>query len=130
MSAHSFPTEDDGLSGLLDASPDRPIHTSAAAELAFVLGLVSLLAVPFSLMHAASLVTAGLGAILGIVGMATTSRPDVAGRVLAPLGLFFSLTVLALVGLRYLGLETAFGDALAPTFLSWLEALNGWFPNP
>jgi hypothetical protein len=130
MSAHSFPTEDDGLSGLLDASPDRPIHTSAAAELAFVLGLVSLLAVPFSLMHAASLVTAGLGAILGIVGMATTSRPDVAGRVLAPLGLFLCLTVLTLVGVRYFGLETAFGDALVPTFLSWLEALNGWFPNP
>lgn len=130
MSAHSLPTEDDGLSGLFEASPDRPIHTSAAAELSFVLGLVSLCAMPFSLMHAASLVTAGLGAVLGVVGMATTSRPDVAGRVLAPLGLFFCLTVLTLVGLRYFGLETAFGDALVPTILSWLDALNGWFPNP
>ncbi len=130
MSAHSFPTEDDGLSGLFEASPDRPIHTSAAAELSFVLGLVSLFAMPFSLMHAASVVTAGLGAVLGVVGMATTSRPDVAGRVLAPLGLFFCLTVLTLVGLRYFGLETAFGDALVPTFLSWLEGLNAWFPNP
>jgi hypothetical protein len=62
--------------------------------------------------------------------MATTSRPDVAGRVLAPLGLFFSLVALTLVGLRYFGLDTAFGDALAPSILSWLEALNEWFPNP
>ena len=130
MSAHSFPTEDDSLSGLFDASPDRPIHTSAAAELAFVLGLVSLFAVPFSLMHAASVVTAGLGAVLGVVGVATTSRPDVAGRVLAPLGLFFCLTVLTLVGLRYFGLETAFGDALVPTILSWLQDLNGLLPTP
>jgi hypothetical protein len=130
MSAHSFPTEDDGLSGLFEASPDRPIHTSAAAELAFVLGLVSLVAMPFSLMHAASVGIAGLGAVLGVVGVATTSRPDVAGRVLAPLGLFFCLTVLTVVGLRYAGLDTAFGDALVPTILSWLEALNGWFPNP
>ena len=93
MSAHSFPTEDDGLSGLFDASPDRPIQTSAAAQLAFVLGLVSLLAVPFSLMYAASVVTAGLGAVPGVVGVATTSRPDVAGRVLASLGPFLCLTV-------------------------------------
>ncbi len=130
MSAHSLPTEDDGLSGLFEASPDRPIHTSAAAELAFVLGLVSLVAAPFSLMHAASLGMAAIGAVLGVVGVATTSRPDVAGRVLAPLGLFFCLTSLTVVGLRYAGLDTAFGDALVPAILSWLEALNDWFPNP
>jgi hypothetical protein len=130
MSAHSFPSEDDGLSGLFDASPDRPIHTSAAAELAFVLGLVSLVAMPFSLMHVASLGMAAIGAVLGIVGVATTSRPDVAGRVLAPLGLFFCLTVLTVVGLRYAGLHTAFGDALVPTILSWLQDLNEWFPHP
>jgi hypothetical protein len=130
MSAYTFPREDDGLGGLFEASPDRPIHTSAAAEFAFVLGLVSLLAAPFSLMYAASIAVAGIGAILGVVGLATTSRPDVAGRVLAPLGLFFSLTALTVVGLRYAGLDTAFGDALVPTFLSWLEALNGWIPSP
>ena len=130
MSAFDLPGEDPGLSGLFDASPDRPVHTSAAAEVAFVLGLVSLVAVPFSLMHAASAGLAGVGVVLGLVGVATTSRPDVAGRVLAPLGLFFSLVVLTLVGLRYAGLDTAFGDDLAPTFLSWLEALNDWFPSP
>ena len=130
MSAHTFPTEDDSINGLFDSSPDRPIHTSAAAELAFVLGLVALAAVPFSLMHAASAGLAGLGAVLGIVGIATTSRPDVAGRVLAPLGLFFCLTVLTLVGVRYAGLDTAFGDDLVPTFLTWLQDLNSWFPTP
>jgi hypothetical protein len=130
MSAHTFPREDDGIGGLFDASPDRPIHTSVAAECAFVLGLVSLLAAPFSLMFGACLAVAAIGAILGVIGMATTSRPDVAGRVLAPLGMFFSLMALAVVGLRYAGLDTAFGDALVPTFLSWLETLNGSIPNP
>ena len=130
MSAHTIPSEDDGLGGLLDASPDRPIHTSAAAEFAFVLGLVSLVAAPFSLMFGASLAVGVIGAVLGVVGMATTSRPDVAGRVLAPLGLFFSLVALTVVGLRYAGLHTAFGDTLMPTLLSWLEALNGWIPSP
>ena len=130
MSAHTFPREDDGLGGLFDASPDRPIHTSAAAEFAFVLGLVSLLAAPFSVMLGASLAVAATGAVLGVVGMATTSRPDVAGRVLAPLGLLFSLIAVTAVGLRYAGLDTAFGDALVPTFLSWLETLNGWIPSP
>ena len=130
MSAHTFPREDDGLGVLFDVSPDRPIHTSAAAELSFVLGLVSLLAAPFSLMLGASLALAAIGAILGVVGVATTSRPDVAGRVLAPLGLFLSLTALTVVGLRYTGLDTAFGDALVPTFLSWLQDLNGVLPTP
>jgi len=130
MSAHTFPREDDGLAGLFDASPDRPIHTSAAAEFAFVLGLVALISAPFSLMFGASVALAALGSILGVVGIATTSRPDVAGRVLAPLGLFFSLIALTVVGLRYAGLHTAFGDALVPTFLSWLQDLNGVLPTP
>ena len=130
MSAHSFPSEDGSLSGLFDASPDRPIRTSVAAEIAFVLGLVSLAAMPFSLMHGASLGIAGIGFVLGVVGVATTSRPDLAGRVLAPLGLFFCLTVLTVVGLRYAGLHTAFGDALVPTILAWLQDLNDWFPTP
>lgn len=130
MSALSFPTEDDSLSGLFDSSPDRPVHTSAAAEIAFVLGLVALVAAPFSLMYAATLGIAGLGLVLGVVGIATTSRPDVAGRLLAPLGLFFSLSTLTLVGLRYAGLDTAFGDGLVPTLLSWLQALNDWVPRP
>jgi hypothetical protein len=130
MAAHPFSHEDDVLGGLFDVSPDRPVHTSLAAELAFVLGLVAMVAVPFSLMHAASAGIAGLGVVLGLVGVATTSRPDVAGRVLAPLGLFFSLVALTLVGLRYFGLDTAYGDALVPTILSWLEALNDRFPTP
>jgi len=130
MSAYPFPSEDDGLSGLFDASPDHPVHTSAAAEISFVLGLVALFAAPFSLMHAASLAIAAVGFVLGVVGVATTSRPGVAGRVLAPLGLLFSVLTLTVVGLRYAGLHTAFGDDLVPTFLSWLEALNGWFPTP
>lgn len=121
---------DGGLGALFESSPDRPVHTSVAAETSFLLGLLALVAAPFSLMHSASLVLAGVGAVCGLVGVATTSRPDVAGRGLAPVGLFCSLAVLVLVGLRYLGVDTAFGDDLLPTILGWLEDLNAAFQRP
>jgi hypothetical protein len=130
MTSQAASPQDGGLGALFDSSPDRPVHTSAAAGSGFLLGLLALLASPFSLMHSASLVLAGIGAVCGLVGVATTSRPGVAGRVLAPLGMFASLAVLVLVGLRYLGVDTAFGDELAPTLLRWFEDLNGVFPTP
>lgn len=45
-------------------------------------------------------------------------------------GLALSLVALALVGLRYLGLDTAFGDELAPGLREWLGALNDDLPRP
>jgi hypothetical protein len=130
MTSQAAAPDDGGLGALFDSSPDRPVHTSAAAETSFLLGMLALVAAPFSLMHSVSLVLATVGAVCGLVGVATTSRPGVAGRVLAPAGLFVSLAVLLLVGLRYLGLDTAFGDDLTPTILGWLEDLNATFPRP
>lgn len=120
----------DDASQLFDASPDRRPHTSAAAELGLLLGLFSFLSSPFSVMHALTLGAAGLAFAMAFVGLASTSRPDVAGSALVPLGLALSFTALVLVGLRYLGLDTAFGDDLVPTLRQWLAALNSWIPQP
>jgi hypothetical protein len=68
--------------------------------------------------------------MLAFVGVVTTSRPNVAGRALAPLGLACSIVALALVGLRYLSLDTAFGDDLLPAIGAWLRSLNADFPQP
>lgn len=130
MATYGAAPDDGGLQGLFEVSPDRPVHTSAAAETGFVLGLVSLVAAPFSMLHALALGGAVAAAVFGLVGVATTSRPNVAGRLLAPVGLGLALTALALVGLRYLGVDTAFGDGLVPTIRAWLESLNGALPRP
>ena len=130
MSGYGASSEDEGLSALFDSSPDLGIHTSAAAEAGFVLGLLALLAAPFSIMIVVSLVTGVVAAVLALVGTATTSRSTVAGRALVPAGLAFSIVALALVGLRYAGLDTAFGDQLTPALGDWLQGLNSHFPRP
>ena len=130
MATYGATPEDGGLQGLMDASPERMVHTSVAAETAFLLGLVALVATPFSVMHALSLATGVLGFMFGFVGMATTSRPNVAGRALAPLGLLFGCAALVVVGLRYIGVDTAFGDELVPTLRDWMENLNSRVPLP
>ena len=130
MATYGAAPDGGGLQELFEASPDRPVHTSAAAETAFLVGLFALFAAPFSVMHAVSLATGVLGLVFGLVGVATTSRPNVAGRVLVPVGLFFAFAALVLVGLRYLGVDTAFGDGLVPTIREWLDALNSRLPLP
>lgn len=127
---HGAAPEDDGIRRLFDSSPDVEVHTSATAGGAFLLGLVSLAAAPFAVMHVVALGTATMSMVLAVVGLAATSRPNVSGRALAPLGLVFALTTLALVGLRYVGLDTAFGDRFVPTLGGWLESLNSRFPGP
>ncbi len=122
--------EDDGIQRLFEGSPDVEVHTSAAAECAFLLGLFSLAAAPFAVMHVVALGTALVSLLLALVGVATTSRPNVSGRALAPLGLIFAVTALAVLGLRYVGLDTAFGDRFVPTIGDWLESLNSRFPRP
>ena len=66
----------------------------------------------------------------GFVGTATTSRPNVAGRGLAPAGLFLAFVALVLVALRYFNVDTAFGDELVPTIRGWLDDFNSWLPLP
>lgn len=128
MATGAVSPNDDGLSGLFAASPDPQVHTSAAAEIGLLLGLVALLAAPFSIMHAVALAAAAPGVVLALVGVVTTSRPNVAGSALVPLGLGFSVVALILVGLRYVGVDTAFGDDLVPVLGEWLAALNERVP--
>ena len=118
------------LSELFEVSPEVEAHTSAAAELSLLLGLAALLASPFSMMFAVSGGVALLGAFFAMVGLATTSRPGTAGAVLVALGLLFSLGALAVLGLRYLGIDTAVGDDWMPRLLSALEFLNTQLPHP
>jgi hypothetical protein len=118
------------LGALFESSPARPVHTSAAAEVAFLSGMVALLAVPFSLTMALGLGLSVVGLVTSLVGMARSSRPAVAGGLLASVGLVLSLSTLALIGLRYLGIDTAIGDSLAPTLADWLTALNDLVPSP
>lgn len=120
----------DALGTLFDSSPARPVQTSSAAAVGFVLGLFGVLAVPFSLTMALSAGTAAVALVCSIIGMARASRPGVAGGLLASVGLVLSLASLALVGLRYLGLDTAFGDGLVPALRDGLDWLNGLLPVP
>ena len=125
---------DDDSSGalgtLFDSSPARSVQTSAAAVTALVLGLLAVLAVPFSLAMTLSGSLAVVALVSSVVGMARASRPGVAGSLLASVGMVLALATLSLVGLRYVGLDTAFGDALAPTLTSWLDAMNTLLPAP
>lgn len=130
MATYGAAPDDGGLQGLFEASPDRPVHTSVAAEAAFLFGLLSLLAAPFSVMHGMSFATGVVAFCCGFVGVVTTNNPRVAGRVLAPAGAFFAGVALILIGVRYLGLDTAFGDSLVPTLRDWLDSLNAWLPLP
>jgi hypothetical protein len=118
------------LGTLFDSSPARAVHTSGAAVTAFVLGLFSILAVPFSLWMTFSAGLAAVALVASIIGLARASRPDVAGGLLASLGLVLALGTLALVGLRYLGIDTAFGDGSEATIRDGLDWLNGLLPKP
>ncbi|HWI43773.1 MAG TPA: hypothetical protein VNS81_09130 [Nocardioides sp.] len=130
MATHAAAPQGDGLDGLLDASPDLGVHTSAAAELGLLLGLAAVLAAPFTIMYGLAAGFGAVGAASSFVGVVATSRANVAGRALAPWGLLFAVVALALVGLRYLGVDTAFGDDLLPTIGDGLEGINDLLPRP
>ncbi len=120
--------DDGSLATLFDRSPAHPVHTSAAAEIGFLTGLFGVLAVPFSLMTALCLGLSAVGLVCSIVGLARASRPRVSGGLLASLGLVLCVLTAALVGLRYLGIDTAVGDQALPTFAEWLGGLNDLLP--
>lgn len=128
----SDPEQDspDALGSLFENSPARDVQTSAAAETAFVLGLFSILAVPFPLAMTLSVALAAVALFSSIVGLARASKARFTGGLLASVGLVLSLATLALVALRYIGVDTAFGDDVAPTLRDWLSALNGLLPTP
>jgi hypothetical protein len=130
MATYGAAPEEGGLQELIEASPERAAHTSVAAELAFLFGLIALFSAPFSVMHAVTFAAAVLALVFGIAGLATTSRPHVAGRALAPAAIFFAFAALVLVGLRYLNVDTAFGDEFLPELREWLDSFNSWLPLP
>src|ERR1700742_3870230 len=74
------------LGTLFDSSPVRSVQTSSAAVTGFALGLLGVLAVPFTLTMALSTGLAAVALVASIVGMARASRPDVAGGLLASVG--------------------------------------------
>lgn len=122
--------EHDPLRDLFEHSPARPVRTSAAATAGFLAGLVAVLTAPFELTLALSLGLGAFGVLACVLGLARASRPTVAGGLLASMGLLLALAALALTGLRYLGVDTAFGTATLPVLTSWLEWLNTLVPVP
>jgi hypothetical protein len=118
------------LGELFERSPADGAHTASAAAISLVLGLVAMVTVPFTVTYGLSVMVAGLCVVTSVVGLAQASRHGVAGTVLAASGLVLSLTALALVGLRFVGLDTAFGDGILPDLRSVLDALTALVPSP
>lgn len=120
----------EGLNTLFETSPDRAVHTSATAEIAFLCGLLTACTAPFSEVQGLAVVTGVATIVFVVAGIATTSRPHVAGRALVPAGLLLALAGLVLVGLGYAGFDVTFGDAFVPTMASWLDSLHAWLRLP
>ena len=130
MTTQDLGRADGDLGELFDRSPVDPAHTAPAAEVAFVLGLVSLALAPFTLTYGLCVMLAGLCVVTAVVGLAQASRPGAAGSSLAAAGLVLSLAALAIVGLRFAGLDTTFGDSLVPHLHSGLQSLDDLVPTP
>ena len=122
--------EEDSLNRLFETAADREIRTSAAAEVAFLGGLLAFFTAPFSAVQAVSVVAGVVTLVFVVIGMAATSRAHVAGRALVPAGLFLALASLVLVVLGYAGFDTAYGDAFVPTLQSGLDSLTSWLRLP
>jgi len=119
-----------GLEDLLESSPEPRARTSVAAEAALLTGLGALLTAPFSVLYS---LAAGLGAVAllcGFVALVTTRRPDLAGSALGSFGLGFGLLALALLAVRFAGVDTAFGDSVVPWLADLLQRGNARLPQP
>jgi hypothetical protein len=124
------PLGDVGLQELLEESPAPRARMSAAAETALMCGLGAVLTATFSILFGVSLVFAVLALLAGLVGLVSTHRADVAGSALNVLGLFLGLLTLAVIGVRYLGIDTAIGDPLIPWLADQLHHWNTKLPQP
>ena len=118
------------LDELFEGSPARSSRTSAAAVTSLFTGVVAVVASPFSLLLGPVVVLAGAALVLAVLGLARASRPGVAGTTLAALGMVLALAAGTVVGLRYLGIDTAVGDAVVPDLRDALAALTRLFPTP
>ena len=130
MTTQDLGRVDGDLGALFDRSPADPAHTAPAAEVSFVLGLVAVAIAPFTLTYGLCVMLAGLCVVSSVIGLAQASRPTAAGSTLAATGLVLSLAALTVVGLRFLGVDTSFGDALVPHLRSTLQSLSDLVPTP
>jgi hypothetical protein len=130
MTTQDLGRVDGDLGALFDRSPADPAHTAPAAEVSFVLGLVAVAISPFTLTYGLCVMLAGLCVVSSVIGLAQASRPTAAGSTLAATGLVLSLAALTVVGLRFLGVDTSFGDALVPHLRSVLQSLSDLVPTP
>jgi len=112
------------------SSPESRAHMSAAAEVTFLLGAGALVTAGFSALLVVTMACAAVAVVCGVVGMITTRDRDTAGGALSGIGLFAGLAAGGLVALRYLGLDTAYGDAVAPWLWEQLQWLNSQLPQP
>ena len=119
-----------GLDALIEGSPAPRARMSVAAEFALVCGLCAALTATFSILFGVSLLFAVLAVLIGLVGLISTHRADVAGSGLNVFGLFLGLVALAVVGVRYLGIDTAVGDPLLPWLADQLHDWNAKLPQP
>jgi hypothetical protein len=118
------------LQALLDDSPAPSVHTSVAAETALVCGLGAVLTAPFSILFGVAMLLGLVAIFSGMVGLVTTHRPDVAGSALTAFGICFGALAIALIGVRYLGVDSAFGDAVGPWIADQLHQWNTRLPQP
>jgi hypothetical protein len=122
--------DDVDLQALLDGSAVPHAHVSVAAETALICGLGAVLAAPFSILFGVAMVLGSVAVVSGMVGWVTTHDPDLAGSALTAFGICFGALAIALVGVRYLGLDSAFGDAIVPWIANQLHRWNTLLPQP
>jgi hypothetical protein len=118
------------LQALIEGSPAPRAHTSVAAETALVCGLGAVLTAPFSILFGVAVVLGLVAMFSGMIGLVTTHLPDVAGSALSAFGTCFGALAIALVGVRYVGVDSAFGDAVVPWIAEQLHHWNTWLPQP
>lgn len=121
---------DVGLQDLFDDSPESAAHTSAAAEAALLTGLGALLTAPFTILYGLSAMLAIVAVLCGLVALVTTRRPELAGSALGAFGLCFGLLAIAVLAVRFAGVDTAVGDSVLPWFAQLLERANAHLPQP
>ncbi|GAA1563469.1 hypothetical protein GCM10009789_15700 [Kribbella sancticallisti] len=130
MATYGGDSSGQGLQALIDSSPAPRAHTSVAAETALVCGLGAVLTAPFSILFGVAAVLGTVAVLSGMIGLITTHRPDVAGSALTAFGACLGGFAIALIGVRYLGLDSAFGDQLVPWVADQLQHWNTKLPQP
>lgn len=113
-----------GLEALFDTSPAVEARTSAWAVTAFMAGVGSLLAAPFSLTFSLAALLVVVAFCSALAAVVATSRPGVGGTALAPLGMLLGLVTAVFLGVRFAHLDTAFGDHYLPVLVHLLERFN------